>query len=631
MLEFMRAASQGFAGRAIMTVVLGVIVFSFALWGAGDAFRGYGGNKLASVGGAVITPEEFRSEYQNTLQQYQRQLRAPLTGAQAHAMGIDGQVLGRMIGETALNEQARSLGLGISDDEIAKAIRAAPRFQDPSGAFNRAAFDAALRDSGLSERGFFQDQRKSYLRQQIGLAIAAGLVAPKSLIEALAHYQSESRAIDYVTLPAAAAGDIPTPTPEQLQSFFNDHKATFRAPEYRTINILAVTPTTIAKPQDVTDADARAAYDKVKDERFGVPEKRTLQQIVFPNDAEASEASAKIKAGATFEDIAKARNLTDKDIDLGETTKAGVFDKAIADAAFALPEGGVSDVVKGQFGPAILRVTKVVPGRVKPFEEVADNIKKDIATDRAADEAVALHDKIEDARASGKTLAEAAKSVGLDVRAIPGVDAQGFDKTGAAVGDLPGKDALLRAVFASDVGADDQPIATPDRGFVWFEVTKIDPPHDRTLDEVKDRAAKEWRDEEVADALATKANDMVQKLNGGATLASLAEPDKLEVKTASDIHRRGVAAGLPENVVTAIFNAPPNGAGSVAAAEGRLVFKITADTVPPVDVAGDQIKQLQQQVNEGLTNDFITEYVGALQRQLGVSINQAALQAAEGS
>jgi peptidyl-prolyl cis-trans isomerase D len=629
MLEFMRAASQGIIGRLIMTVVLGVIVFSFALWGTGDAFRGYGSNKVASVGGTSISPDEFRFAYQNALQQYQRQLRAPITNAQAHAMGLDGQILGRMLADAALDERAHSLGLGISDEEIAKAIRSAPSFQGANGQFDRERFNEALRDSGLSERGFFAEQQKRFLRQQIGVSLVGGLKAPKAVVEALAHFDSESRSIDYVTLPTSAAGDIPAPSQDQLQSFFNDRKASFRAPEYRAINMLAITPSTIAKPEEVSDADARALYDRVKDERFGVPEKRSIQQLIFSNEADASAAEAKIKAGASFDDVAKAGDLGGKLADLGETTKSGIFDKAVADAAFALPDGGVSDVVKGQFGSVIAHVSKITTGATKPFEEVAADLKKEIATDRAADQALTIHDKIEDARAAGKTLTEAAKAAGFDVRAIPAVDAQGLDKSGAAVPDLVEKDALLRAVFASDVGVDDQPVSTRDRGFVWFEVTKVEPAHDRTLDEVKDQVAKQWHDDEVDKALSSKAADMVVKLDGGATLASLAEAEKLEVKSAADIRRSG-GAGLAENVITPIFNAPPNGAGSATVGDGRLVFKVTADTIPPVDFASDATKQIQQRADQGITTDLVGEYISALQRELGVSINQSALEAAAG-
>jgi peptidyl-prolyl cis-trans isomerase D len=629
MLDYMRSASQGFAGRAIMAIVLAVIIMSFAWWGTGNPFEGYGSNNVAVVGSQSISAPAFQQTYQNLLQQYQQQLKAPITNAQAHAMGLDAQVLGQMIADAALDARAHSLGLAMSDETIANALRQSPEFQDASGRFDRQRFDGILRESGLSEYGFFADRRKRSLRQQIGVSLVGNIAAPQALVEALAHFDGQSRAIDYVILPPSAAGDIPAPTTEQLQSFFNDRKASFRAPEYRAINLVSVLPAAIAKPDEVSDADARAEYDRVKEQRFTSPGKRAVQQIVFSKDAEATAALARIKGGASFDDVAKASDTGGNFVDLGETTKTGLYDPAVAEAAFALPENGVSDVVKGQFGPVLVHVSKITPSSVKPFEEVAAELKKDIATQRAADQALSIHDKIEDARASGKTLTEAAKAAGLDIRAIPAIDAQGADKNAAAVPDVPDEKDLLRAVFASDVGMDDPPIATPDKGFVWFEITKIEPPHERNLDEVKDQVAKQWRDEEVAKALAAKATDMIVKLKGGATLASLAEPDKLEVKSAADIRRSG-GAGLAENVVTQIFNEPPDGAGSASAGDSRLVFKITKDTIPPFDPASAETKALQQRANSGLVTDLLSEYVAALERELGVSINQTVLQTATG-
>jgi peptidyl-prolyl cis-trans isomerase D len=631
MLERMRAATQGVIGRAIMTIVLGLIVVSFAVWGIGDVFRGFGSNKIASVGGATIAPEEFRSAYLTMMQQYQRQMKTALTNAQAHAMGLDAQTLSRLIADKALDVQAHSLGLALSDESIADSVRDDPRLKDGSGAFSRDRFEQVLRDAGLSERGFIAEQRNTELRQQIAVSLFNGVAAPKALVETLARFDAQSRGVDYLVLPPAAAGEIAPPTPEALQSFFNDRKAGYRAPEYRAVNVVAVTPATLAKPEEVSDEDARALYEKVKDTTFGAPEKRKLQQIVFKTDAEADEALAKIKAGASFDDIAKARNLTDKDIDLGEVTRASVFDKAVADAGFALAVGAVSDVVKGQFGPALVRVTEITPANLKPFDAVAGQLKQQIAVDRAANDALNVHDKIEDARVSGKSLGEAAKTVGLEERAIGAIDASGHDKNGAAIEGLVEEAALLRAIFASDVGVDDQPLATKDRGFVWFEVTKVEPPRDRSLDEVKDQVVKQWQDDQVAKALSAKAADMVQKLNGGATLASVADAEKLEVKAATDIHRRGASGGLDEPVVAAIFNTPPEGAGSAATPQGRVLFKITSDSTPPFDAADSKAKALQNGANEGLTDDLIGQYIAELQRQLGVVINENALETAEGS
>jgi peptidyl-prolyl cis-trans isomerase D len=630
MLESIRAASQGLVGRAIMTVLLGLIVVSFAVWGIGDVFRGFGTNKVAAVGRATITPDEFRTAYLTAMQRYQRQMKVPLTNAQAHAIGLDGQTLARLIAQTALDVDANSLGLAMSDESIADALRNDPSLKDASGAFSRERFDQALRDMGLSERGFVIEQRKTYLRQQIVAALAVGLVAPKALVEQLARFDAQSRSIDYVVLPTAAARDIAPPTPDALQSFFNDRKSSYMAPEYRAINVLAVTPATLAKPGEVTDDEARALYEKVKESRFGAPEKRKLQQIVFANEEEADDALAKIRGGASFEDIAKAHNLTDKDTDLGDVARSGVFDKAVADAAFAMPAAGVSDVVKSQFGPAIVRVTQITPPSVKPYDDVAAQLKSQIAIDRAAGDALSLHDKIEDARVSGKSLGEAAKSFGLATKEIPAIDADGLDKSAVAVEGLDDKADLLRAAFASDVGVDDPPLATKDRGFVWFEVTKVEPARQLNFDEVKDKVAAQWRDDQIVKALSAKAADMVQKINAGATLASLAEPDKLEVKTATDVHRRGGDA-LNASVVAALFNTSASGAGSAGTPEGRVVFKVTADSTPPIDFDSPKLKALTNAANAGLTDDLIAQYVAAMEHQLGVSIDENALQAAEGS
>jgi peptidyl-prolyl cis-trans isomerase D len=222
------------------------------------------------------------------------------------------------------------------------------------------------------------------MRQQIESPLIDGFEAPKPLVDMLARVEAQTRAIDYLMLPLSAAGDIPAPAEDALKSYFEERKAEYRAPEYRALDILLVDPTTLANPADVSDDDAKADYDKLRDTRFTTPERRKLQQIVFPDQASADEAEAKIKAGANFDDIVKARNLTLGDVDLGETTMAAMFDKTTADAAFALPDGGVSEVIKGQFGPAIVRVAGVTPGVVKSFDEVEDTLKKEISADRVA-------------------------------------------------------------------------------------------------------------------------------------------------------------------------------------------------------------------------------------------------------
>src|SRR5271157_3757400 len=104
MLESIRNAAQGVVGKAVMTVVMGLIIVSFVIWGVGDMLRGFTSSTVATVGGAKVSEQEYRWTFQRTLQQYQRRLRQPLTNEQARAMGLDRQILQRLISETALDE-----------------------------------------------------------------------------------------------------------------------------------------------------------------------------------------------------------------------------------------------------------------------------------------------------------------------------------------------------------------------------------------------------------------------------------------------------------------------------------------------------------------------------------------------
>ena len=630
MLETMRNAAQGVVGKAIMTVVMGLIIVSFVIWGVGDMLRGFTASTVASVGGATISSQDFRYQFQRTLQQYQRRTRQPFTTDQARAMGIDRQVLQRMISEAALDVEAGKLGLSLSDDALRQLITSNPDFQDKTGAFDPQKFASLLRDNDLNERFYVSELKRNSLRQFIFSALATGVAAPKAVVNAEAAYSGQTRSADTFVLPASAAGDIPAPSEETLKAYYDDRKSNYRAPEYRAMDVVSLEPEALANPAEVSDADAEAAYAKVagKDPRYGAPEKRDIEQILFPNQAEADAAEAKIKAGASFDDVVKERNLKPEDVELGETAKDAIVDPAEADAVFALPAGGVTGVLPSQFGPVIVRVKSITPSTVKPFSEVAEDIKRRISTGRAGDKIQALHDKIEDLRVSGKPLAEAAKEAGLATQSVAAVDGQGKDPSGKEVA-LPDRADLLKAVFASDVGLDEAPLQTKDGGFVWFAVTKIEPSHERTFEEAKPEVEAQWRAEQVDKALAAKADDLARQLRTGASVADVAKSVGASVKTVADI-RRDEKTSLPESVVAAIFREPADGVGSAATPDGRTVFKIIADKTPAIDPIDPRAKAMAQQLDNATRESLVDQYVAALRRSLGVTVHPTVLQSAEG-
>src|ERR1700742_3510337 len=185
MLRGMRKASSNWLGKAIMAVVMGVLIISFGVWGIADIFRGFGQSTLAKVGGTEISTDQFRQLYTDRLQQIGRQFGRPLTMDQARAFGLDRQVLQQIIAEAALDEEARRLGLGQSQEETMRLIFSDPNFKAANGSFDPARFAAALQQFGYSEARYIADQRRVSLRRQIAGSLSAGLTPPKTMIEAL--------------------------------------------------------------------------------------------------------------------------------------------------------------------------------------------------------------------------------------------------------------------------------------------------------------------------------------------------------------------------------------------------------------------------------------------------------------
>ena len=605
-----------------MSVVMGFLIISFGVWGIADIFRGFGQSTLAKVGHTEISIEQFRRLYTDRLQQIGRQFGRPLTSDQARAFGLDRQVLQQAIAEAALDEEARRLGLGQSDAETRRLILSDPNFKGSSGAFDPARFEAMIRQFGYSEARYVAEQRQVSLRRQIAGTVSAGLEPPKLMIEALSRFQNEQRSIEYVKLDAAQAGTIDPPSPEALAGYFDDHKTQFRAPEYRKLAFVAITPEDIGKWSEVSDEDARKLFEQRRD-RLGTPEKREVSQIVFPSEEEALAARNRIASGTSFDDIAKERGLSPTDVDLGLITKSEIIDPAIADAAFALPSGEVSQPVRGKFGVALVKIGKIEPGVAPDFASVAASLKKEIATDRARTAVADLRDKMEDQRGGGASVIEAAQKLGLTAVTIDAVDRSGRLPDGQLASNIPrGLDVVSQA-FNSDVGVDNDPIPF-NGGYVWYDVLGITPSRERSLDEVKDQVEARWREDQIASRLRTKATEMVQKLDQGGKLADEAAAAGLKVETASAFRRDAVVPGVPAGVIAAAFRTAKDGAGQAAGAGDWVVFRVTDVTVPPLDLGSEEMKKVTQTLQRGLTDEQIAEYVTKLESDIGTTINESA-------
>jgi peptidyl-prolyl cis-trans isomerase D len=637
MLSGIRTAAGTWLGRAVLAVLFGFLIISFAIWGIGDIFRGGVSTTVASVGRSDIGVETFRRAFQNRVAEEQQQNRG-LTTEVARQLGLDRQVLSQLMGEAALNEAGRRLGLGLSDEDVARSLATNTAFRGPDGRFSRPAFDSYLRQEGLSEAGFIQQQKRSLVRQHLAQGLNGGVATPNALLEMVHRYRAEERSIEYMVIPGSIAAAIPLPEEGVLKALHEQRKTSFRAPEYRAFNLLAVMPQDFAAEIRVSDQELQAGYDRMlAANRLGAPEKRQVQQIVFPNAAEAAAAVAKLQGGLAFEALLTEMKLKPEDVDLGLKAKSELIDRAVANAAFALSEGAVSAPVQGQFGVVLVRVSKIEPTTAPPMASIVETVRADVIAQKVTsdsgvrDRINQLHDKIEELRSGGKTIEQAATELKLTLRKIDAADARGAGKSGDPL-ELPDAADLLKAVFASDKGVDNEGIKTRSNGYLWFEITGVERSRERSFDEVKDQVTDTWRRDEANRLTLERAGELLKKAESGAKLEDIANETGVNVDTVEGVTRSGKEA-ISGSAAAIAFTLADGAYALAPAAQGadRLLLRVTGRNVPSFDPAAGDTATLKRNLDAALSGEMLSQYVSRLQADIGATVNDRALAVATGA
>jgi len=280
----------------------------------------------------------------------------------------------------------------------------------------------------------------------------------------------------------------------------------------------------------------------------------------------------------------------------------------------------------------IVTVSKIIPEEAKTFADVAPQIRNEIALARVKKTVQDIHDKIEDARAGGATLEEAAQKLQLPVVTYDAIDRSGRGPDGKPIANLPHAAEVVNAAFASDVGVDNDPLEA-DGGYIWFDVAGITPARERNLDEVKSQVEAQWRDDEIATRLKAKAADILDKLKNGGTLDAMAAANGVKVETATGITRSKPPETISGRMIEAIFHTALDAYGS---AEGDkptqwTVFKVTDVKTPSFAANSPNGKALDEMVSRQVSDDIFGQYMAWLENDLGTSVNQAALQQALGN
>jgi len=620
MLEFLRKGAQTWVVKGLMIL----LVLSFGVWGVSTSLVTGTADAVVTVGDVKVSPSDFRLAYERQLAQLSRQFGTRLSRDQAKAFGVEAQVYSQLVAGATLDQLSENMNLGLSQDRLASLISEDPAFKGVNGQFDRSTFSSVLRNAGLREQDYINNRSQVAVRSQIVEALSDGYVPPKVLGDALRQYRNQTRTIDYLLLSNANVDPVKAPSDEVLKPWFETRKAQYRAPEFRKVSYVKLEPADIADPSSVTEDELRADYEKRKNS-FSTPETRTVEQLSFPSRAEADAAAVKLSTGTSFDDLVKASGKTSSDVLLGEFTRDRMPDAKLGDAAFAVvADGQTSPVIDGAFGPVILRVTNIKPETVRSYDDVKEELRKELALSNAANEIMGIHDKFEDARVSGATMQEAAAQTNLKLVVLDAVDARGNDGNGDEIAGIPEAKTLLEEAFKAEVGGETLPVNLGRDGYVWFDVDEVTPARDRTLDEARERVVADWTAEQQRTELAAKAVELKARVEKGETLAAIATELGIAVETKSGLRRSAEDAALSPAAVAAAFggadglvaNAPGIGG------EGQILLKVTA---VDDDNPGDALDSDDRQINaiaQASGDDILDQMVSELQKGYGVSINQ---------
>jgi peptidyl-prolyl cis-trans isomerase D len=603
-----------------------LLVATFVLWGVGDVIRNAGTDgSLAVVDGHKIELPEAQEAYRRQLAQVTQMFGGKVDPTPEMKQGIAGQALEQVITQAALNVAATNMGLGVSENALREAVADIPNFHGPNGQFDRATYDAVLRNNNMTEARLLTLLRADLLQRQLLGAARAGVASPETLTKAVYDFQQEKRVAEIVQLPFSAAPAPPTPDDAQLTRWYENHKEDYATPEMRRIKAVVLSPQTVAHDIQISDDDLKAAYEARKAE-FVQPEKRSVQVLLAPDEAKAQALAAQWAAGADWAAIQKGNGP----VELTDATAAEFPAPELAKAVFAAQPDTVAPPVRSPLGWHVFKVTKVTPGSNKTLDQVRDTLRAAILADRAADVIDDDAGKVQDALAGGSSLDDLPGNLGL--AAVTGtLDAQGNTSAGKPA-PIPGSDALRSALIAAafQMKKGDLPQLTEGpkddaagQGYFAVTVEDITPPATKPMADVIDAVRQDWTHDAIRHSQEVAAARILTEVKGGETLDAAAAG--LTVTTLPPAGRSTGAPGMPAQLLEPLFSLKQGEPTMVETDDGFTVAVLSK--IIPSDPNTDPLGygQIRDALTSAVGNDVQMVLVTALRARANPRVQSGAI------
>jgi peptidyl-prolyl cis-trans isomerase D len=461
------------------------------------------------------------------------------------------QVLQRMLAEKEMNYEARRLGITVSNDEIADRIRLIlPAAFNGDVPIPPDQYTALVQSrTGMTVSQFEDAIRESMLQEKFQKLVTDGISVGPAEIQEEFVYRNQKVKLDYAFIkPEDLAAKI-TPDESEIKAYYEKNKAKYQVPEKRVVQYAIVDVNQLRQNVHISDDQVKAQYQQ-NITQYEVPERVKVDHILFNTvgkpDAEVAEIKkkaddvlAQAKKGSNFEDLAKKYSedpgTKDKGGDLGWIVRGQTvpeFEKA----AFSLPKGSISDLIKTQYGFHILKIMDKEAAHTKTFDEVKDSIRAPMVLSEADRQAADTADKLSRAiRENNKlSLDDLAKQYHLAVGETRPVS---ITDQLVELGNSQGT-KINDAIFRLRTGELSLPIHT-DRGYLVFDIKQVIPAHQGTLEDVRDKIVADLKQEKAAGEAKTKADDLIKLVKDGQKFDAAAKALGLDPKASDAFARNG--------------------------------------------------------------------------------------------
>ncbi len=623
MLSQVRGALKG----VVAWIVIVLLILAFALWGVPE-LRQLTQNSAVSVGGENYTAQFVQNEFNRVVNQRRIESGGQFTQAEAIASGLPDQVISSIATSGALKQLSEKMRLAVPRELVRDFLQNNENFQNrATGQFDQTVLQSILSQNGLTASEFERRIAEDLMRNQLINALSSAGPAPMPVTEAILLRETERRRISYLIVTDEMAGKQVEPTPNDLETYYEQNPAIFTSPEYRTFHLLELRAEDFREGLEVPEEELRRLYELNKPRLYDVPETRTLYQITFDTETDAQAAVAALRQGKPFENIATERGLTLDSVTFSDAQKSAILDPAVADAAFQsdLGEGDVADPVQSLFGWTIVQIAGVNPPETKEYEEVRDELEADFLANDTRRALLNAIDEIEEERDTGATLETAAETAGLTVTTIGPVDRSGLTPDGESISGVS-VEALTEA-FRLEEGEETESLELSSRdGYYFVALREITSPALKPYDEVRDEAERLWRNQERTSRISDTIRSIRESVEAGASLEDAAEPfNRTPIELLID--RNFTNEAISESFSDQIFFADQGDlvSGPVALGDAQVVAEIRSVGFARNQVSPNEVNLYRQYVGYQLDQELLEAFLNEVRDGYGVKVNREQL------